>query len=89
MIERCGRFPDPIAHPQLSERSPCFIQGAMQNLLDCKNALSVQALLSLDRTKMHERITNKLLLLRRHEPSIQYLGNISCGADLYRRPKML
>jgi hypothetical protein len=26
----------------------------------------VQALLSLHRTKMHERITEKLLLLRRH-----------------------
>jgi hypothetical protein len=46
----------------------------MQGLLDCTDALGVQALLSLDRTKMHERITDKLLLLRRHQPSIQYLG---------------
>ena len=42
----------------------------MQGLLDCTDALGVQALLSLDRTKMHERITDKLLLLRRHQPSI-------------------
>ena len=46
----------------------------MQDLLDFTDALSVQALLSLHRTKMHERITEKLLLLRRHQPSIQYLG---------------
>jgi len=38
----------------------------MQDLLDCTDALGVQALLSLHRTKMHERITHKLLLLRRH-----------------------
>ena len=74
MLGRCGCFLDPLAHAQLSERSPCVVQGAMQDLLDCTDAFSVQALLSLDRTKMHERITNKLLLLRRHEPSIQYLG---------------
>ena len=46
----------------------------MQDLLDFTDALSVQALLSLHRTKMHERITDKLLLLWRHQPSIQYLG---------------
>ncbi len=45
----------------------------MQDLLDFTDALSVQALLSLHRTKMHERITEKLLLLRRHQPSIQCL----------------
>jgi hypothetical protein len=38
----------------------------MQDLLDLTYALSVQALLSLDRTKMHERITEKLLLFGRH-----------------------
>jgi hypothetical protein len=46
----------------------------MQDLLDFTNALSVQALLRLHRTEMHERITKKLLLLRRHQPSIQCLG---------------
>jgi len=46
----------------------------MQGLLDCTDGLGVQALLSLHPTKMHERITDKLLLLRRHQPSIQYLG---------------
>ena len=64
MLERCGRFLDPLAHAQLSERSPCVVQSAMQDLLDCTDALSVQTLLSLQRTKMHERITDKLLLLR-------------------------
>ena len=42
----------------------------MPDLLDCTNALGVQALLSLDWTKMHKRITDMLLLLRRHQPSI-------------------
>jgi hypothetical protein len=42
----------------------------MQNLLDCADALSVQALLSLHRTEIHERIKDKLLLLRRHLASI-------------------
>jgi hypothetical protein len=71
MLERCGRFLDPLAHAQLSERSPCVVQGAMQDLLDRTDALRVQALLSLHRMKMHERITDKLLMLRRHEPSIR------------------
>lgn len=71
MLERCGRFLDPLAHAQLSERSPCVVQGAMQDLLDRTDALRVQALLSLDRTKVHERITDKLLMLRRHQPSIR------------------
>ena len=64
--DRCGCLLDALAHAQLSERSPCVRQGAMQDLLDFTDALSVQALLSLHRTKMHERITEKLLLLRRH-----------------------
>jgi hypothetical protein len=38
----------------------------MQDLLDFADALSVQALLSLHGAKMHERITEKLLLLWRH-----------------------
>jgi hypothetical protein len=38
----------------------------MQDLLDRTDSLGVQALLSLHRTKMHERITDKLILLRRH-----------------------
>jgi hypothetical protein len=42
----------------------------MQDVLDYTDALRVQALLSLHRTKIHERITEKLLLLRRHQPSI-------------------
>ena len=62
MLEWCGRFFNPLAHSQLSERSPCVVQGAIQDLLDCTDALGVQALLSLHRTKMHERITDKLLL---------------------------
>jgi hypothetical protein len=50
----------------------------MQDLLNLTDALSVQALLCLHRTKMHERITDKLLLLRRHQPSIrcrEYMGS--------------
>ena len=74
MLDGCGRLLDPLAHAQLSERSPCVVHGAMQDLLDCMEALGVQALLSLQWPKMHERITDKLLLLRRHQPSIQYLG---------------
>ena len=74
MLDRCGRFFDTLAHAQLSERSPCVVQGAVQDLLDFTDALGVQALLSLHRTKMHERITEKLLLLRRHQPSIQCLA---------------
>jgi hypothetical protein len=46
----------------------------MQDLLDLTDALGVQALLSLHRTKIHQRITDKLLLLRQHQPSIRYLG---------------
>src|SRR5690349_6909098 len=46
----------------------------MQDLLDRTDSLGVQPLLSLQRTKKHERITDKLLLLRRHQPSIQCLG---------------
>ena len=72
--DRYGRFLDALAHAQLSKRCPCVGQGATQDLLDFTDALSVQALLSLHRTKMHERITDKLLLLWRHQPSIQYLG---------------
>ena len=66
MFDRCGRFLDPPAHAQLSERSPCVVQGAMQDLLDCTDALSVQPLLSLHGTKVHERVTDLLFLLRRH-----------------------
>jgi len=43
----------------------------MQDLLDYSDALSVKALLCLHRTKIHERVTEELLLLRRHRPSIQ------------------
>jgi len=46
----------------------------MPDLLDRTDALGVQPLLSLQRTKTHERITDNLLLLRRHQPSIQCLG---------------
>jgi len=79
MLERRGRFLDPLAHAQLSERSACVVQGAMQDLLDCTHALGVQALFSLHRTKMHERITDKLLLIRRHQGSIQYWPARACG----------
>ena len=64
MLGRCGRFLDLLPYAQLSERSPCVVQGAIQDLLDYTDALSVEALLSLHGTKMHERITEKLLLLR-------------------------
>ena len=70
ILGRRGRFLDQLAHAQLAECSPCVIQGALQDPLDCANAFGVQALLSLHRTKMHERITDKLLLFRRHQPSI-------------------
>src|SRR5689334_22418987 len=79
MLERRGRFLDPLAHAQLSELSACVVQGAMQDLLDCTHALGVQALFSLHRTKMHERITDKLLLIRRHQGSIQYWPARACG----------
>jgi len=46
----------------------------MQDLLDRTDALGVQPLLSLQWAKTHERITDKLLLLQRHQPSIQCLG---------------
>ena len=74
ILDRCGRFLDQLSHAQLAECSPCVIQGALQDPLDCADAFGVQALLSLDRAKMHERITNKLLLLRRHQSSLQYVG---------------
>jgi hypothetical protein len=74
LLDRYGRFLDAPAQAQLSERCPCVGQGAMQDLLDFTDALSVQALLSLHRTKIHERVTEELLLLRRHQPSIQCLG---------------
>ncbi len=41
-IDRYGRFLDALAHAQLSERCPCVGQGAMQELLDSTDALSVQ-----------------------------------------------
>src|SRR5579863_7780841 len=74
LLDRYGRFLDALAHTQLSERCPCVGQGAMQDLLDFTDALSVQALLSLHRTKIHERVTEELFLLRRHRPSIQCPG---------------
>src|ERR1700758_1509994 len=74
LLGRCGRFLDALAHAQLSERGPCVIQGAMQDLLDFTDALSVEALLTLHWTEIHERITEKLLLLRRHRSSIQCPG---------------
>ena len=66
LLGRCGCFLDALAQAQLSERSPGVGQGTVQDLLDFTNTLSVQALFSLHGTKMHERITEKLLLLRRH-----------------------
>src|SRR5580704_11616072 len=74
LLDRYGRFLDALAHAQLSERCPCVGQGAMHDLLDFTDALSVQALLSLHRTKIHERVTEELFLLRRHRPSIQCPG---------------
>ena len=73
LLDRCGRFLDALARAQPLERSPCVGQAAIQDLLDLTDALCVQALLSLNRTKMHERITEKLLLFRRHKPNIQCL----------------
>src|SRR5260370_39072932 len=83
LAERCWRFLDVLVDAQISECSPCVIQGAMQDLLDLTDALGVQALLSLYGTKMHERITEKLLLLRRHRPSIQCPEYLVC-ADHFR-----
>src|ERR1700758_1632793 len=74
LLDRYGRFLDALAHAQLSKRCPCVGQGATQDLLNFTDALSVQALLSLHRTKIHERVTEKLLLLRRHRPSIECPG---------------
>ncbi|HXO93827.1 MAG TPA: hypothetical protein VN825_06810 [Candidatus Acidoferrum sp.] len=58
LLDRCGRFLDALTQTQLSERTPCVGQAAMQDLLNLTDALSVQALLGLHRTKMHERITD-------------------------------
>ena len=74
MLEKCGGFLYALAHAEFPEHSPCVVQRAMQDLLDCTDALGVQALLGLHRTNMRERITDKLLLLRRHQPSIQCFG---------------
>jgi hypothetical protein len=73
ILDRCGRFLDQLARAQLAECSPCVIQGALQDPLDCPDAFGVQALLSLHWTNKDERITDKLLLLRRHQSSLQYL----------------
>jgi hypothetical protein len=73
-LDRYGGFLDALAHAQLSERCPCVGQGAMQDLLDFTDALSVQALLSFHRTKIHERVTEESFLLRRHRPSIECPG---------------
>jgi hypothetical protein len=63
-LDGCSCLLDPLAHAQISERSPRFVQGAMQDLLDRTDALSVQALFSLHRAETHERVTDKLFLLR-------------------------
>jgi len=63
-LDGCSCLLDPLAHTQISEGSPCVVQGAMQDLLDRMDALSVQALFSLHRAEPHERVTDKLLLLR-------------------------
>jgi hypothetical protein len=55
---------DPLAHAQLSERSPRVVQAAMQDLMDWTDTLSVQALFRLHRAATHQRVTDKLLLLR-------------------------
>ena len=70
IFKRYGRFLDPPAHAQIPKRQPCVVEGAMQDLLNCTDALCVQAQLSLHRTKTHQGITDKLLLFRRHQPSI-------------------
>jgi hypothetical protein len=84
LLDRHGRFIDSLAEAQLSKRCPCIGQSAMQDLLDFTDALSVQALLRLHRTKMHERITDKLLLLRQHQPSIQCLGILAPALIIFR-----
>jgi hypothetical protein len=81
LLDRYGRFLDTLSHAQLSERDPCVGQSAMEELLDFTDALSVQALLSLHWTKIHERIKENLLLLRRHQPSIPMPRNLK-GADI-------
>lgn len=62
MIERYGRFLDPLADAQISERIPRLARCAMSDLLDRSDALGVQAQLRLYRTKLYERITDQLLL---------------------------
>ena len=57
LLDRHGRFLDVFSYAQVSERCPCVGQCAIQDLLDFTDALSVQALLSLHRAKIHERIT--------------------------------
>jgi hypothetical protein len=80
MLDGCGRFLDPLAYAQITQRSSCVVHGAMQDVFNCADSLSVQALLRLQRTKLHKRITDELLLLRRHQPKYtiaarQILGN--------------
>jgi hypothetical protein len=72
IVDRRGRFLDPLAETQIPERKSRLVEGAMENLLDGTDALEVQSLFRLDRAKMHERITDKLFLRWRHQPSIPF-----------------
>ena len=62
-------------------RASAWVQWRSAWILRTTDALSVQALLSLHWTKIHERITENLLLLRRHQPSIPMPRNLK-GADI-------
>ena len=71
IFDECGRFLDLLAHAQIIQCRACIVKRTLQDVLSDTDALGVQALLSLQRTKLHQRITDKLLLLRRHQPSIR------------------
>jgi hypothetical protein len=44
----------------------CVIYRTVQGALDCQDSFCVQALLRVDRTEVHKRVTDFLFLLGRH-----------------------
>jgi hypothetical protein len=65
-VTRRRGFLDLLARAQIMQCGACVIHRAAQGALDCSDALRVQALLRLDRTEIHERVTDFLFLLGRH-----------------------
>jgi hypothetical protein len=57
---------DASAHAEFTQYSSCLIDGALEQFLDCSDALGVQALLRFHRPEVHERVNELLLLFWRH-----------------------